>query len=49
MDLEYFTPSYFTPMALNSFVDWYCLPHIIPYDVRVLIVEYTFDPFVDPW
>ena len=31
------------------FVEWYGLPDALPYDVKVLIVEFTFDPLTDPW
>jgi len=28
---------------------WYPLPVVIPDDVKVIIYDYAFDPFGEPW
>lgn len=32
-----------------AFLLWYNLPDILPDEVKLLVVEYTFDPLTDPW
>lgn len=33
----------------DYFLFWYDLPDIIPNELKLKIIEYTFDPLKDPW
>lgn len=35
--------------VIEYFDLWYPLPAILPYDVRIIIFDYVFDPLADPW
>jgi hypothetical protein len=32
-----------------AFIAWYNLPDVLAPELKVLVIEFAFDPFKDPW